>query len=146
MHDGGRLSAPFPYFGGKSHVAPIVWQAFGDPRHYIEPFCGSCAVLLARPNGGFFDPPYAHRTGRDRAIYAHEMADTREVERWCREHGKDERFRIIVAGLEGEYRLGGWRRLHVDKRVGMARTSEARKRQTVEMLWVSPHCEKVEVA
>lgn len=44
------LKAPFPYFGGKSTVAPIIWAALGQPKHYIEPFCGSAAVLLARPD------------------------------------------------------------------------------------------------
>ena len=44
------MKAPFPYFGGKSKVAPIVWQALGDVRHYIEPFFGSGAVLLNRPD------------------------------------------------------------------------------------------------
>ena len=44
------LKAPFPYFGGKSTVADKVWDALGQPKHYIEPFCGSAAVLLARPD------------------------------------------------------------------------------------------------
>jgi len=44
------MKAPFPYFGGKSSVAPIVWAALGTPKRYIEPFAGSAAVLLARPN------------------------------------------------------------------------------------------------
>lgn len=44
------LQAPFPWFGGKSRVADIVWQAFGDVQNYVEPFFGSGAVLLARPN------------------------------------------------------------------------------------------------
>lgn len=44
-----RLKAPFPWFGGKSKVAHLVWDAFGDPANYVEPFCGSMAVLLARP-------------------------------------------------------------------------------------------------
>ena len=44
------LKAPFPYFGGKSTVAPLVWRALGQPKHYIEPFFGSGAVLLARPH------------------------------------------------------------------------------------------------
>ncbi len=38
----------FPYFGGKSKIASHVWQALDD-CHYIEPFLGSAAVLLARP-------------------------------------------------------------------------------------------------
>lgn len=43
-----KLKAPFPYFGGKSAVADIVWGALGDVKHYIEPFFGSGAVLLSR--------------------------------------------------------------------------------------------------
>jgi DNA adenine methylase len=45
------VKAPFPYFGGKSKVAHIVWERFGNVRNYVEPFCGSAAVLLARPPG-----------------------------------------------------------------------------------------------
>lgn len=48
-----HLKAPFPYFGGKSTVADIIWAALGSPKHYIEPFAGSCAILLNRPN---YDP------------------------------------------------------------------------------------------
>ncbi len=44
------LRAPFPYFGGKRRIATRVWEALGDVRHYVEPFCGSAAVLLARPH------------------------------------------------------------------------------------------------
>jgi DNA adenine methylase len=44
------LRAPFPYFGGKSTVADIIWQRFGDVPNYVEPFFGSGAVLLARPH------------------------------------------------------------------------------------------------
>lgn len=31
-------------------IADIVWQALGQPAHYIEPFFGSGAVLLNRPD------------------------------------------------------------------------------------------------
>src|SRR3990172_6244182 len=44
------MKAPFPYFGGKSTIAHVVWQYLGQPKHYIEPFFGSGAVLLNRPN------------------------------------------------------------------------------------------------
>ena len=43
------LAAPFPYFGGKRRAAPLIWQRLGDPSGYVEPFAGSAAVLLARP-------------------------------------------------------------------------------------------------
>ena len=44
------LSAPFPWFGGKSRAAPLIWERFGDVRNYLEPFAGSPAVLLNRPH------------------------------------------------------------------------------------------------
>lgn len=44
-----EIKTPFPYFGGKARVAPLVWQLLGDVPNYVEPFCGSAAVLLARP-------------------------------------------------------------------------------------------------
>jgi len=43
------LRAPFPWFGGKSRVADVVWQRFGDVANYVEPFAGSLAVLMSRP-------------------------------------------------------------------------------------------------
>lgn len=43
------LKAPFPWFGGKSRVAPIVWERFGKVDNYVEPFFGSGAVLLGSP-------------------------------------------------------------------------------------------------
>lgn len=43
------LKAPFPWFGGKRRAAHLVWPRFGTVRNYVEPFAGSLAVLLARP-------------------------------------------------------------------------------------------------
>jgi len=43
------MKSPFPWFGGKSHVADLVWERFGDVQNYVEPFFGSGAVLLERP-------------------------------------------------------------------------------------------------
>lgn len=43
------LQAPFVWFGGKRRVAAEVWGALGDVDHYVEPFAGSLAVLLGRP-------------------------------------------------------------------------------------------------
>ena len=44
------LSAPFPYYGGKSRHAKEIWKRFGSPDVYAEPFAGSLAVLLGRAN------------------------------------------------------------------------------------------------
>ncbi len=43
------LRSPFPYFGGKSAVSPLVWKHFGTVRNFVEPFFGSGAMLLCRP-------------------------------------------------------------------------------------------------
>ena len=44
------LKPPFPYFGGKARAVGIVWPRFGEVRNYVEPFCGSLAMLLGRPD------------------------------------------------------------------------------------------------
>ena len=44
------LRAPFPWFGGKRKVAAEVWKRFGAVDNYVEPFFGSGAVLLGRPD------------------------------------------------------------------------------------------------
>lgn len=44
------LKTPFPWFGGKSKAADLIWSRFGDDcGNYIEPFFGSGAVWLNRP-------------------------------------------------------------------------------------------------
>lgn len=45
------LKAPYPWPGGKSDIAPIVWRHFGQVDNYVEAFCGSAAMLLGRPGG-----------------------------------------------------------------------------------------------
>jgi DNA adenine methylase len=44
------LQAPFPWFGGKSRAADLIWSRFGNVPNYVEPFAGSLAVLLSRPH------------------------------------------------------------------------------------------------
>jgi hypothetical protein len=44
------IKAPFPWFGGKSRVASLIWSNFGKVSNYIEPFAGSLAVLLGNPS------------------------------------------------------------------------------------------------
>lgn len=44
------LRAPFPWYGGKSRAADLIWERFGNVPNYVEPFAGSLAVLLMRPH------------------------------------------------------------------------------------------------
>jgi hypothetical protein len=48
-HPGFTLRSPYQYFGGKSKVSPIVWKRLGNVRNFVEPFFGSGAMLLGRP-------------------------------------------------------------------------------------------------
>lgn len=43
------IKALAPWFGGKRNLAPVIIEELGDHRSYWEPFCGSMAVLLAKP-------------------------------------------------------------------------------------------------
>lgn len=45
-----KLKSGLVYFGGKSIIAPKIWEKVGVVENYIEPFCGSCAVLISNPN------------------------------------------------------------------------------------------------
>lgn len=43
------LRPPAPYPGGKQRVAEKIVSLFPDHTHYVEPYCGSLAVLLGKP-------------------------------------------------------------------------------------------------
>jgi len=58
MKDGPAITAPVPYFGGKRTLAPLIAEELGKHSAYWEPFCGSMAVLFAKP-------PSAHETVND---------------------------------------------------------------------------------
>ena len=42
------LRPPFEYYGGKTHLAPKIAALLPPHQHYVEPFAGSLAVLLAK--------------------------------------------------------------------------------------------------
>ena len=43
------MKPPFPYYGGKTRLAADIVRTFPAHGHYVEPFMGSLAVLLAKP-------------------------------------------------------------------------------------------------
>jgi DNA adenine methylase len=44
-----KITALAPWFGSKRSMAPEIVEQLGPHRCYWEPFCGSMAVLLAKP-------------------------------------------------------------------------------------------------
>jgi len=42
------VKPPMSYFGGKIMLAPAIAALFPQHDHYVEPYCGSLAVLLAK--------------------------------------------------------------------------------------------------
>lgn len=53
-----KIRSIAPWFGGKRTLAPRVVELLGEHDSYFEPFCGSMAVLLAKPKS-------AHETVND---------------------------------------------------------------------------------
>lgn len=43
------MKPPFPYYGGKQTIAERIIAMLPNHTHYIEPYAGSLAVLLAKP-------------------------------------------------------------------------------------------------
>jgi DNA adenine methylase len=81
------LKAPFPYAGGKRKVADQVWSRFGNVDNYIEPFCGSAAVLFRRP-ASHFKGRYRTETVNDASHYIVNFwrsvkADPEAVAKWA---------------------------------------------------------------
>jgi DNA adenine methylase len=44
-----KITSLAPWFGGKRTMAPAIVEEIGEHHSYWEPFCGSMAVLLAKP-------------------------------------------------------------------------------------------------
>jgi DNA adenine methylase len=42
------VKPPVPYFGGKITLGPAIATLLPDHLHYVEPYCGSLAVLMAK--------------------------------------------------------------------------------------------------
>lgn len=46
------ITQPLKYPGGKFYLAPWIIARFPPHIHYVEPFCGGCAVLFQKPMYG----------------------------------------------------------------------------------------------
>jgi hypothetical protein len=97
----------------------------------------------AGPCGVFLDPPYADTASRADGLYACDsLTVAHDVRAWCLEHGDDARYRIVLAGFDGEHgdalTDAGWT-VHEWFDSGHLRGGFG-DQQHRERLWASPHC------
>ena len=97
----------------------------------------------AGPCGVFLDPPYADTASRADGLYACDsLTVAHDVRAWCLEHGDDARYRIVLAGFDGEHgdalTDAGWT-VHEWFASGHLRGGFG-DQQHRERLWASPHC------
>jgi hypothetical protein len=103
------------------------------------------------PCGVFLDPPYADTANRDRGIYSQDsLTVAHDVREWALANGNDKRYRIVVAGFDGEHGTAftdaGWREVewfekgYLGGGMGNIARNGTTSQQHRERLWLSPHC------
>ena len=141
-----------------NHTADLLQymhQLAARLRH-VRVCCGDWARVMGEtpmlergigftPIGVFLDPPYADTAGRDPDLYRVEsLTVAHSVREWAIAHGDDPRYRICLAGYDGEHQMpdswdcvdghgGGGHGYGGQSRGGYANAKR-------ERLWFSPHC------
>ncbi len=91
----------------------------------------------------FLDPPYTHRTGRDKGLYRTDSGTVGDdVHKWALKNGENKDFRIAICGYEGEYEFPkSWKIFSWKTEGGFGKTSKKGiKNSERERIWFSPHC------
>lgn len=125
---------------------------------YVRVCCGDWArvvtpgaLVYGNTVGVFLDPPYAVEL-RDSGCYntdaEHGNVST-DVRAWCIKNQDDPRYRIVLAGYDGEHDLPGWRVVKWTARraYGHADSVTANcENRGRERLWLSPGCLRLQPA
>src|SRR6266508_3832721 len=159
-----RVLPPFAYYGGKTSLAERIADLLPAHRHYVEPFAGSLAVLLAKPPAPFetvndldqhlmtfwrvlrdrgddpavcmyADPPYLGSTRSSRQ-YRVEMSHPREHEQLAAAL-HDCAASVVLSGYDSDLYQAlyrDWWRVDLAAFTGQANATGQRGRRT-EVLW-----------
>jgi DNA adenine methylase len=128
------MKPPLPYYGGKMTIGPKIAALLPEHLHYVEPYCGSLAVLLAKPPSSMetvndidSDLVTFWRVLRERpedlahvcALTPHSRAEFRFCSEWMRGKRTGERpndvevarrvWTCLTQGRGGVLRNTGWR-------------------------------------
>jgi hypothetical protein len=114
---------PFPWFGGKSRAADLIWRRLGPVENYVEPFFGSGAILFSRPH----DPGTETVNDKDRFVanfwravqsdsaavaaaanWPINEADLESRHQWLMTTGVEHLASILTAPDAFDARIAGW--------------------------------------
>jgi len=160
------LRAPYPYFGGKSRAAHLIWDRFGDVANYVEPFalqkfamwlqvrmrhvrvcCGDWSRVTGDSvtwrhglTGVLLDPPY--QDGNMEYVAGHGNV-SQDVAKWAIANGDNPLMRIALCGYEGEHVMpASWECVPWKAKGGYGGQSKDHDNPNAkrERIWFSPHC------
>lgn len=109
--------------------------------------CTKGATSHGKTVGVFLDPPYSGKVGRNNSIYRCEnLSVSEEVNAYCQEMTGHDKYRIVLAGYEGEHdnlEELGWEVIAWKTQGGFANTGKSKRGKANahrERLWCSPSC------
>ena len=112
-----------------------------------ERVCTDGATNHVGTVGVFLDPPYSAEANRNNSIYRCEDSSVaHRVRDWCAERTNNTRYRIVLAGYEGEHdslESLGWRVVEWKANGGYANFAAGGQGQLNkhrERIWLSPSC------
>jgi hypothetical protein len=130
----------------------------GDWRRAVTGGAAMTLPVRMQPDGAvgiFLDPPYADTADRTDGLYAHDsLSVAHDVREWAIGAAKNKKWRIVLAGFDGEHdelhERHGWRCIEWYRagflKGGMGNTAGTDEDGTVghvqhkERLWLSPGC------
>lgn len=111
----------------------------GDWKRIVTPGALSNGASV----GIFLDPPYSQDL-RDRSLYNADSCDVAaDVLKWCEENGGNPRYRIVLAGYEGEHNLlekVAWRKIEWKANASYQTAKSENENRHNERIWISPAC------
>ena len=158
LGDGGMgVHRKRPHLGDAGmgvHPSSDILDALRERMRRVRVICGdwSRAVSTGATRYGsivgvYFDPPYAVSAGRESTLYSTDSDGlSADVRAWCLANGDDPKFRIALAGYDGEHEMPkSWDCVEWKPHghgMGSTAKGSSRGKDNVrrERVWFSPAC------